>query len=622
MRPQLIPIFIISLFFIPISLSSQENILENEEEYENSEEILERLEKLKENPLDVNTATEDDLLQIPQLSPALTVKIISYRKDKGYINNLEELKTIDGINDALLRILEEFLFVRRMKVEEKKFAVSTRSRWRVKKPDEENYSEGKYEGNPLNAYNRVDLKTNRYYLGFLAEKDRYEKSYTDLINCYLGAEDIFWMNNIISGCYKLEFGEGLVFSPPTFPLKVAGMIKKSGRGIRPYTSTYENASLFGTAGRIDVKDFKFYLFFSNHKLDATLNEDGTVKNLYSTGLHRSESEIEKKDAVGELLYGLRGEFLFKGYLKLGYTTYQSRYDKPFQDMESDFGVHGFDFDLCYKNINFFGEAAKSVGKGYGALMGISGRFESVDIATIVRDYASDFYSPHSSAFAETDDENEIGAYSSIHYTVTRNTSINAYFDIFKHHRPGYFGDFPGKGNEVQIEFLHKFSGALSISGRYKIDRKESQHRVDEISKMATQTREGFRFQLNFKRKRIAAKFRTEFSRSDLEDFNIRNGGNLEYFNLTYSPKKNLRIEGRVILFDTDSYDSRIYEYESDLPGYMRNVALFGRGVRYYLLAKYKVIDSMRFSLKYSLTEKEGETPRTEFGIQIDIRSKF
>ena len=45
------------------------------------------------------------------------------------------------------------------------------------------------------------------------------------------------------------------------------------------------------------------------------------------------------------------------------------------------------------------------------------------------------------------------------------------------------------------------------------------------------------------------------------------------------------------------------EYENDLTGILSNVVLFGKGVRWYLLVKFKPIEIISISAKYSETYK-------------------
>jgi hypothetical protein len=49
----------------------------------------------------------------------------------------------------------------------------------------------------------------------------------------------------------------------------------------------------------------------------------------------------------------------------------------------------------------------------------------------------------------------------------------------------------------------------------------------------------------------------------------------------------------------------VYEYENDLRGVFANLALYGKGWRWYLLMRWRVADIISFSAKYAETRKEG-----------------
>ena len=65
----------------------------------------------------------------------------------------------------------------------------------------------------------------------------------------------------------------------------------------------------------------------------------------------------------------------------------------------------------------------------------------------------------------------------------------------------------------------------------------------------------------------------------------------------------LTAKTRYILFDTDSYDSRVYQYESDVEGNFSNPPLYGKGTRWYIFIGYDVFQKIRVSAKYSETKK-------------------
>ncbi len=63
----------------------------------------------------------------------------------------------------------------------------------------------------------------------------------------------------------------------------------------------------------------------------------------------------------------------------------------------------------------------------------------------------------------------------------------------------------------------------------------------------------------------------------------------------------MEIKTRLVLFKTDSYNSRIYEFENDLSGVMSTPPLYGDGMRWYLFARYKTAMGIDISLKYAET---------------------
>ncbi len=71
------------------------------------------------------------------------------------------------------------------------------------------------------------------------------------------------------------------------------------------------------------------------------------------------------------------------------------------------------------------------------------------------------------------------------------------------------------------------------------------------------------------------------------------------------PHSSFYATARMIFFDTQSYDSRVYEYESDVRGGYSFPPLYGRGSRWYIVAGWKVFQHTELSFKYSETFQTG-----------------
>ena len=93
----------------------------------------------------------------------------------------------------------------------------------------------------------------------------------------------------------------------------------------------------------------------------------------------------------------------------------------------------------------------------------------------------------------------------------------------------------------------------------------------------------------------------------------------------------LSVSARVVFFSTDSYETRLSEFENDLNGATSLPALSGRGIRWYVLAKYRPGISWDLSAKYSRLMRDDlrhlgtgpdELPANtddRVGVQLDFR---
>ncbi|MEP7235662.1 MAG: hypothetical protein ABI778_10230, partial [Ignavibacteriota bacterium] len=124
-------------------------------------------------------------------------------------------------------------------------------------------------------------------------------------------------------------------------------------------------------------------------------------------------------------------------------------------------------------------------------------------------------------------------------------------------------------------------------------------------------------------KTIHLVLRSELQRTYSVTKNVSEGGYLAGLKLRYAPVKGLSVAGGIAYYSTDSYASRFYSNESDLPGSVPFVALYGKGYRYYLVAGYNFLDAATLSARiaesrYAPNSSTAEVQKTIVGMQIDM----
>ena len=72
-----------------------------EEEEEAAEEIVEQTEPEKALfPMNINTATAEELVELPGIGPALAQRVVDYRTANGEFKAVEELVKVNGIGES------------------------------------------------------------------------------------------------------------------------------------------------------------------------------------------------------------------------------------------------------------------------------------------------------------------------------------------------------------------------------------------------------------------------------------------------------------------------------------------------------------------------------------------
>ena len=100
--------------YIPNQNERQENNekTENTAKTENTPSMQIQDTSTKQDVININTATQEELDTLPGIGSATATKIIEYRKEKGKFKQKEEIKEVSGIGEAKYEKIKEYISIK------------------------------------------------------------------------------------------------------------------------------------------------------------------------------------------------------------------------------------------------------------------------------------------------------------------------------------------------------------------------------------------------------------------------------------------------------------------------------------------------------------------------------
>ncbi len=628
----------VSLFLVSIPAISQnvsdtseyqidevfEAALENGTRDHEDSEYAEMLFQLSSNRVDVNEATTADLLQVPGIDPLLASRIVAFR-DTNRLQRVNELLLVEGMNRDLFLQIKGFLKVGSAPMKQSEIHFTSRTSRSLQ--DRRGYQDGTYSGTPYKFYNRLSAREvlgRDFYVeaAGLTEKDPGERNIADFATGYLSFGTTSRSMRCVVGNYVVEAGQGLVFwgaSGPTKGSEVIAAISKNPRGLEPNVSSDENSFLRGAAIQTRFDRFEITALYSQKPINANVNELGCITSFDAAGLFRMPSELRKKASSTERIIGINSIGWIVDGLRVGLRGYTSSYGNTV-DLSGINGFHGrtasvVGMDLLFTTtkLGTFGEVAVDHRKSMALITGlVMEPMVGIAATVVARYYPKSFISLHGYGFGESGNQiqNEQGIYASARIGLVSWLTVSTFYDQFTFPGPSAASLLPSSGNESMFiaEVRPKEATVLQFQIRRK-NRSDGQLLLDEF--LRSNSVVGCRNQINY---RITLewwpstllRWRSRFERVHV-DYSLAgatSSGFLFFQDIRLKPSKRISVDGRVVVYETDSYDSRIYEFESELRGTFVNPALYGRGVRLYLLVRCEV-GSIEFSAKYASTIMPG-----------------
>lgn len=612
-----------------------EKVAEGGDESTDYSELIENLGFFRDNPVNINHTDKEELHQLGLLDDIQIANLLGHIVNNGRLISLEELQTINGFDLQLIRNLLPYVkidnnplpamkaFVKM--VQGGKHQVILRMEQTLEKKkgftDADSVSmlnpNSRYLGSPQKLYARYRFSYGRNLSwGITGEKDAGEEFFKgtqkngfDFYSAHLFIRHLGPVKALALGDYYLSYGQGLTLWTGLAFGKGSDIssVKKNPVGLAPYSSVNEASFRRGGAVSIGIGDFTFDVFYSSVKFDANIldtNDFGEavlISSINLSGYHRTPSEVSDKHVLKETMIGSHLSYDTRN-LKVGFTVVHNHLKTEFLKEEelynkydfrgTDFMNTSIDFSYVWRNINLFGEIARNKN---GAFAWVSGALISLDprvsLVLMGRNYERAYYTFVSNPVRESDASNERGIYAGITIKPIRTLSLNAYYDFFSFPWLRFGVDAPSHGTECLTQLTYTPSKKVELYLRFKETQKQQNVSGDNtpLNYLVDTRQTNYRFNATYKvSSSVSLKSRMEWINYKVENATPDEGYAIMQ-DVNYNPIGfPLSFNFRYALFDTRSYDSRIYTYENDIPGTFSIPAYFYKGQRVYLMLNYHV----------------------------------
>jgi hypothetical protein len=529
----------------------------------------------------------------------------------------------------------------------------------------------------LKTYLRAQLGYAGWEGGFVLEKDRYESRFNDFQSFYL--EKVFARKGlghgrVVAGDFLLSSGHGLVFSNPYgySPSTVDPWRFSQGDfAIRPYTSVEENFGLAGAGLGLSRGRMDLCIAASRTKYDASLDEDGRVKALGTSGLHVSGHEREGRQTLEEDLIGLalrwtsrvedadlshsggakvfsakgvkrsaggaatrsaggtaKGSGHWGAVWRIGFDASYSRINREFSVerlswLSTDGILMGsLDLSLELRETVAFAQGAVADGGGGSLIAGLAFDRGKTDFLMVGRTYDDTYLSLHSRPFAFYSGiaTGERGILARIGFEPLSRMVLSIGSDLHQKRMPEDGLSRPS-GSESFLNLTYKVGKAtLSIGEKLLVSHEPPEGEggsTEERSRLRSRVDAGYRA-----RSWLSLRLRYENLRSSEDEGEGIQSSSSDLLRLDADFRKlrPLEIRAGFYVFTIGEWASRIYQYEPGVPYYPVIEMLKSDGSRWYLVLSLGMERFGRLSAKYGRTEYAGGEDRSGFLFYYSLRT--
>lgn len=587
-------------------------------ENDNLENFYEQLNELSMSPINLNTATDDDLKLLTFLNATQLEELTEYLDRYRPLRSIGELSMIKSLDPLRIKLLQCFVYVGDepkkdvfpsfkdlLKYGKNELVAAARIPFYTREGDRNGYLGYRYK-----HWFRYSFKCGqRLQVGITGTQDAGEPFFSnanslgyDHYSYYAVVRQLGVLKALALGQYKLRFGAGLVMNTGFTLGKTSSLLMSTPANvITANTSRSDAYYLQGAAATISLgQHVEMTAFASYRKIDATLNDDGSIKTILRTGYHRTISEMERKHNASQATTGGNIKWRNHGF-DLGASLVYTTFDRDLSPDVSKTFRHIYPTGKSFMNgsinygftshlINIKGETAINNDGAIATLNSIIWKTsKQLSLSAIQRFYSYRYFSLFSSAFSDGGEvQNESGMYVGASWTPAPRLSILAYSDYAYFPWPRYGVSTSSHSWDNLLQASYTFSKSLALSARYRLRIREEDNMPSDGSQTQTIDKTEHRMRL------ALAYSATKFNTKTLIDMayvtfpaKASDKSNSLGWMISQAAGYNHRlfnVTANIGYFKTHDYNSRIYMYERNTLYNFSFPMFYGEGMRAALFA--------------------------------------
>lgn len=611
------------------------------------DDLPQRLAYYLKHPVDINTATVDELNDLGILSALQIQNLVAYRKLNGKLIDIYELQSIPFWDISVIQTILPYIklgsaqtvqeqLLSRLKGQHSLIMESARTLEHSEGYD--TTTRNHYLGDPMHIrlryrYQYKDL----LQFGVSGEKDPGEQFFRgaqkagfDFYSFYVFVKKLGMVKALALGDYTVSLGQGLIQWQSLAFGRGADIIsiKRQAPVLQPYRSSGEYNYNRGLGITLQKGGIEATVFGSLKKISGSINSDTTdwFSSLLTSGLHRSATEIADRNKI--TLFNSGGNLSYHGKLfSFGLNAVYHHFSRPFQKKTTPYNIYafsgqnlfqsGFDYSFMFRNMHVFGETAVDMDFHQATVMGILIPADpKVDFTILYRNISKDYQSISGNAFtASSQPANENGIYSGVSIKPDALWQFNLSADLYRNPWIRYRTSSPSNSYDYLLQAIYRPGKQLEFSLRYRnLSRPQNVIDTQNIAYVLPIVKKNLRMAVSCRvNNNVSVMGRCEMLW--LHQDQLKSGqGFLAYLDLNLRILKWMKVDFRIQQFETDDYESRIYAYGSESLTGFSTPAFYDKGFHKYIVLNCRPINRLNIKLLYSHIKYKD---RTSIGTGLD-----